>query len=145
MSFYWILPYMVPWLVVMVLGAYALYVERDREYLRDKVDGLEADLESAVETAFKRGATEWTKLNYPTLYLRLKDEVTAKDMAEHLMKAPFSQSAVDALNALQAAGNVHPYTCPGDYPQCANHRELIATPEGWVCVCGKYKQYWAHR
>lgn len=36
----------------------------------DKIEGLEADLESAVETAFKRGATEWTRLNYPDLYAR---------------------------------------------------------------------------
>lgn len=38
------------------------------EELTDKVDGLESDLESAVEVAFKRGADEWTRLNYPNLY-----------------------------------------------------------------------------
>lgn len=36
----------------------------------DKIEGLEADLENAVETAFKRGAIEWTRLNYPTLFAR---------------------------------------------------------------------------
>jgi hypothetical protein len=36
----------------------------------DKIEGLEADLENAVETAFKRGATEWTLMNYPDLYAR---------------------------------------------------------------------------
>lgn len=41
------------------------------EALYDKIEGLEADLESAVEVAFRRGAAEWTRLNYPTLYTRL--------------------------------------------------------------------------
>lgn len=40
------------------------------EELNDKIEGLEADLESAVEVAFKHGATEWTRLNYPALYER---------------------------------------------------------------------------
>ena len=39
--------------------------------LRDKVDGLTSDLENAVETAYKRGATEWCRLNYPDQYKRL--------------------------------------------------------------------------
>jgi hypothetical protein len=37
----------------------------------DKIEGLDADLESAVEVAFKRGATDWTRLNYPAQYKRL--------------------------------------------------------------------------
>lgn len=41
------------------------------ERLQDKVDGLSSDLDSAVEVAFKRGATEWTKLNYPDHYASL--------------------------------------------------------------------------
>lgn len=41
------------------------------EAIADKIDGLTADLENAVETAFKRGATEWTRLNYPDQYARL--------------------------------------------------------------------------
>lgn len=36
--------------------------------LNDKVDGLEADLESAVEAAFRLGAVDWTRKNYPALY-----------------------------------------------------------------------------
>ncbi len=52
-----------------------MQVSDDGEYVLadqalDKIDGLEADLESAVQTAFKRGATEWTRLNYPDLYAR---------------------------------------------------------------------------
>ncbi|MCP4410768.1 MAG: hypothetical protein GY807_24110 [Gammaproteobacteria bacterium] len=35
------------------------------ERLQDKVDGLECDLENAVETAFKRGAVKWARMNYP--------------------------------------------------------------------------------
>lgn len=46
-----------------------LHHETDR--LTDKIEGLEADLSSAVETAFKRGATEWTRLNYPDAFARL--------------------------------------------------------------------------
>lgn len=45
--------------------------QEENERLRDKVDGLEADLQNAVETAFKRGATEWARLNYPKLYAAL--------------------------------------------------------------------------
>ena len=34
----------------------------------DKIEGLEADLTDAVETAFRRGAVEWTKSNHPKQY-----------------------------------------------------------------------------
>lgn len=44
--------------------------DASREALLDKIDGLESDLESAVEVAFKRGAIDWTRLNYPRLYER---------------------------------------------------------------------------
>lgn len=53
----------------------ALTAERAKtERLTDKVDGLEADLESAVEVAFKRGATEWTRLNYPDRFTALSGQ-----------------------------------------------------------------------
>lgn len=42
----------------------------ERERWEDKVDGLTADLDSAVEVAWKRGATEWVRLNYPAHYTR---------------------------------------------------------------------------
>ena len=42
------------------------------EWLEDKVEGLTADLENAVEVAYRRGATEWTRLNYPDLFARLE-------------------------------------------------------------------------
>lgn len=41
------------------------------EQLTDKVDGLSSDLDAAVEVAFKRGATEWVRLNYPEHFTRL--------------------------------------------------------------------------
>ncbi len=43
------------------------------DMLEDKVDGLESDLDSAVETAYKRGATEWARLNYPNHWLVKKE------------------------------------------------------------------------
>lgn len=45
-----------------------------RDQLLDKIDGLEADLESAVCVAFSRGAITWTRMNYPRLYARLMEE-----------------------------------------------------------------------
>ena len=57
---------------------------------------------------------------------------------------PWSDETVARLNEYQKTGTFHPYTCPGDYKACANQRELIATTNGWVCACGKYKQKWAH-
>lgn len=41
-------------------------------YWSDKVEGLEADLDSVVEVAFNRGAHEWVRLNYPEHYERLR-------------------------------------------------------------------------
>lgn len=41
-------------------------------WILDKIDGLSDDLDSAIEVAFKRGATEWVRLNYPSHYERLK-------------------------------------------------------------------------
>ena len=35
------------------------------EDLMDKIEGLTADLEDAVEVAVSRGAVEWAALNYP--------------------------------------------------------------------------------
>jgi hypothetical protein len=36
----------------------------------DKIEGLDADLDSAVEVAWKRGATDWVRMNYPKHYER---------------------------------------------------------------------------
>ncbi|USN15232.1 hypothetical protein KIKIMORA_00860 [Brevundimonas phage vB_BpoS-Kikimora] len=37
----------------------------------DKIEGLSTDLEEAVKVAWKRGARDWVRLNYPALYERL--------------------------------------------------------------------------
>lgn len=41
------------------------------DMLADKIEGLKADLDAAVEVAFKRGATDWVRLNYPDQFNRL--------------------------------------------------------------------------
>lgn len=47
--------------------------------LIDEVEGLQADLDKAVETAYNRGATDWTKLNYPKHFERLSKANGDKD------------------------------------------------------------------
>lgn len=56
----------------------------------------------------------------------------------------WTDEQVAALNERQKRSDQHPYTCPGDYIDCENRRNLIATPHGWVCSCGRYQQWWAH-
>lgn len=38
----------------------------------DRIDGLQADLEAAVQVAYNRGAEEWARLNYPGWIDRLE-------------------------------------------------------------------------
>src|SRR5690606_39049327 len=47
-----------------------------REEYDDKVDGLTADLERPVEVAYRRGATEWVRLNYRNQYAALRARAT---------------------------------------------------------------------
>ena len=61
-----------------------------------------------------------------------------------MIKQPWTQEQVDALNAYQVSGRFHPFTCPGDFDRCEDHRELTARLYGWECACGKYTQDWAH-
>ena len=56
----------------------------------------------------------------------------------------WTDQQVESLNGFQTAGQYHPFTCPGNKPQCHQHRELIATNAGWICACGEYTQAWAH-
>lgn len=58
----------------------ALRAENER--LKDKADGLESDLDSAVEVAFGRGAHDWTRLNYPTHFERLSSTAVAPEQEE---------------------------------------------------------------
>lgn len=69
------------------------------------------------------------------------------------MKAPFSEEQVKSLNAHQNNSQLHPYTCNREFDECevrmnpndyTKNGILIATTEGWICPCGKYKQGWAH-
>lgn len=61
-----------------------------------------------------------------------------------IIRAPWTDAEVAALNAYQKNRNFHPFTCPGDLPECSTERNLTATKDGWVCACGKYTQPWAH-
>ncbi len=56
---------------------------------------------------------------------------------------------VEQLNKQQNSGLVHPYTCNRLPSECEIHiipRDyskdgvLIATEDGWICPCGKYRQ-----
>lgn len=44
------------------------------EKTEDKIEGLTADLDAAVEVAFKHGARDWVKANYPEHFKRLDAE-----------------------------------------------------------------------
>lgn len=52
-------------------AALILRLTGERDEARDKIDGLESDLHSAVMVAFHRGALTWTKDNYPDIYAQL--------------------------------------------------------------------------
>lgn len=65
---------------------------------------------------------------------------------DQLVQAPWTTSQVDNLNAYQAAGYFHPFTCG----RRNEHREdpgvLVATVDGWHCPADgcSYAQSWAH-
>jgi len=65
--------------------------------------------------------------------------------------APFTAEQVQHLNAFQADGLMHPFTCPkaarpDEDPYHSVESVLVATTDGWVCpVDGcTYTQDWAH-
>lgn len=70
-------------------------------------------------------------------------QIMEKHRQARKIKAPWSPEKVRELNARQDNPQLHPYTCPGDKPGCKDNRSLIATPDGWVCACGEYKQDWS--
>ncbi len=60
-----------------------------------------------------------------------------------------TEEQIDKLNEQQHSGKFHPYTCDRKAEECEvrviprNYSKdgiLIATEEGWICPCGKYKQ-----
>ena len=56
-----------------------------------------------------------------------------------IKKAPFTKEQVEKLNAYQAEGRMHPFTCV-----CSGSPPLVATEEGWICNQCDYTQDWAH-
>lgn len=65
--------------------------------------------------------------------------------------APWTQEEVDALNAFQTSGRMHPFTCPDRNSTYTPHSDdlgdvgvLVATPEGFRCPDCGYGQSWAH-
>lgn len=71
----------------------------------------------------------------------------------NVIKAPFTEQQVKNLNAYQAQGKFHPFTCcGGNYEgndKCERQNRtgeglLKASVNGWICPCGKYTQDWAH-
>lgn len=56
---------------------------------------------------------------------------------------------IEELNEQQKSGLVHPYTCDRKHKDCetkilprdySKDGILIATEDGWICPCGKYKE-----
>ena len=69
-------------------------------------------------------------------------------ITEPLVRAPFTPEQVDSMNAYQASGAFHPFTCPDHYIRQGDridHVSLRATESGWTCseACG-YTQDWVH-
>jgi hypothetical protein len=57
-----------------------------------------------------------------------------------LVRVPFTNDQVASLNAYQAAGSAHPFTCGTD-----GCREVLrAERDGWCCPRCGYSQDWAH-
>jgi len=57
------------------------------------------------------------------------------------VEAPWTEAQVKALNAYQRDGRYHPFTCPHAHDA---DRDLVATPDGWICRSCDYTQNWAH-
>jgi hypothetical protein len=57
---------------------------------------------------------------------------------------PWTDEQANVLNEIQKNLRLHGYTCPGEMATCKDKRLLIATPAGWICRCGAYRQDWAH-
>lgn len=63
-------------------------------------------------------------------------------MSDPIIIAPWTEDQVAAINAWQASGVVHPFTCEADH---ARQQTLVAERDGWHCPdpdCS-YTQDWA--
>lgn len=67
------------------------------------------------------------------------------------MKTTFTKEQVIVLNQQQKRKDIHPFTCDRKAKECEVYIEprdyskdgvLIATEQGWICPCGRYKQNW---
>jgi hypothetical protein len=63
--------------------------------------------------------------------------------------APWTKEQVDVLNANQAKGHIHPFTCGRRSNNQHNWYDgdvgtLLATRSGWVCRDCDYTQDWAY-
>jgi hypothetical protein len=64
------------------------------------------------------------------------------------LKKPFTEEQCKKINEFQKSGKFHPLTCDRKHKNCEvnNMNEdrqdgvLIATEDGLICPCGKYKQ-----
>lgn len=56
--------------------------------------------------------------------------------------APWTDDQVTSLNAFQADGRMHEFTC--NWGHHCLVRSLTATKDGWVCKGCPYKQAWAY-
>lgn len=70
-------------------------------------------------------------------------------MTEQQSRAPWSPDEVESLNGYQAAGVMHPFTCPrrgdGEHGYASGDLGgLHATTDGWACWFCEYRQTWAH-
>jgi len=65
---------------------------------------------------------------------------------DQLLQAPWTAAQVDNLNAYQAAGYFHPFTCGRRDEHRDNPGVLVATVDGWHCPADgcPYVQTWAH-
>lgn len=50
------------------LSAASIMFGKSLRHANDKIEGLEEDLNQAVLVAYRRGAKEWARLNYPWLW-----------------------------------------------------------------------------
>lgn len=69
-------------------------------------------------------------------------------MSEQVV-APWSRNQVASLNAYQAMGRMHPFTCARRGNGAHRHLwgdvgTLIADSDGWLCLDCDYIQDWAH-
>lgn len=64
-----------------------------------------------------------------------------------VIRAPFTNSQVTALNMVQQSGAIHPFTCGKRSASWHGEGVLIATKKGWVCPEDRcdYTQDWAYR